>query len=158
MAVDNFLKIEGIEGESTDHKHKGCIEILSFSWGASNQSSFTSGGGGGAGKVNFGDVNFMMNCNKSSPALLKHCATGTHIKSAKLISRKAGTDQQEYYTLTLTDCIVTSYQTSASSEAPSDSFSLAFGKIEFEYKPQDEKGGLGGAIKTGWNIKENKIV
>lgn len=156
MAVDNFLKLEGIEGESTDSKHKGEIEILSFSWGASNQASFGSGGGGGAGKVNFSDVNFMMNCNKASPVLLKHCASGVHIKSAKLTSRKAGTEQQEYYSVTLTDCMVTSYQTSASSEIPNDSFSLAFAKIEFEYKPQDDKGGLGGAIKHGWSLKENK--
>ena len=158
MAVDNFLKIEGIEGESTDHKHKGCIEILSFSWGASNMATFSSGGGGGAGKVNFSDVSFMMNVNKASPVLMKHCADGTHIKSAKMISRKAGTQQQEYYTLTLTDCIVTSYQTSGATEMPTDSFSLAFAKIEFEYKPQDEKGGLGGVVKAGWNIKENKVV
>lgn len=158
MAVDNFLKLDGVEGESSDSKHKGCIEVLSFSWGASNQATFSSGGGGGAGKVNFSDLSFTMNVNKASPVLMKNCATGTHIKSAKLISRKAGTDQQEFYTITLTDCMVSSYQTGASSESPTDQVSLAFAKIEFEYKPQDEKGALGGVVKAGWNIKENKVV
>lgn len=158
MAVDFFLKLDGVEGESSDAKHKGEIEVLSFSWGASNQATFSSGGGGGAGKVNFQDLHITTNVNKSSPVLLKHCACGTHIKSAKLTARKAGTDQQEYYIVTLTDCMVSSYQTGASSETPTDQFALAFAKIEFEYKPQDEKGGLGGVVKAGWNIKENKVV
>ena len=33
MAVDYFLKIDGIDGESQDDKHKDWIEVLSFSWG-----------------------------------------------------------------------------------------------------------------------------
>ncbi len=33
MAVDYFLKIDGIAGESTDDKHKEWIDVLSFSWG-----------------------------------------------------------------------------------------------------------------------------
>lgn len=39
-AVDAFLKIDGIKGESQDSKHAGWIEVMSFSW--SNQGATTA--------------------------------------------------------------------------------------------------------------------
>ena len=33
-----------------------------------------------------------------------------------------------------------------------ESISCSYKDIEFAYKPQDEKGGLGGEVKFGWNI------
>ena len=33
MAVDMFLKIDGIKGESKDSKHKDEIDVLAWSWG-----------------------------------------------------------------------------------------------------------------------------
>src|SRR5262245_7006243 len=96
-AVDFFLKIEGIDGESTDDKHKGEIDIQSFSWGVTNTGSHGAGGGGGTGKSVFQDLHFTTHVNKSSPKLMLACATGEHLKKAVLTVRKAGKDQQEYY-------------------------------------------------------------
>jgi len=104
---DAFLKIDGIEGESADSKHKAEIDIHSFSWGASNAGTFATGGGGGAGKVNMQDFHFTMGVNKSSVKLMLACAGGDHIKSAILTCRKAGKDQQEYLTYKLNDVIIT---------------------------------------------------
>ena len=36
-AADMFLKIEGIEGESTDSAHQRWIEVESLNWGAPNR-------------------------------------------------------------------------------------------------------------------------
>src|SRR5258708_6196229 len=110
-AVDYFLKLEGVQGESADHKHKGEIDLLSWSFGASNASTFHFGGGGGAGKVQMQDMHFQMNVNKASPKLFLACATGEHIKKATLVCRKAGKDQQEYLTVNFTDVMVSSFQT-----------------------------------------------
>lgn len=33
MAIDVYLQIDGIKGESTDDKHKDWIECLSVHWG-----------------------------------------------------------------------------------------------------------------------------
>src|SRR6058998_3948725 len=74
MAYDSFLKIEGIKGESLDSKHKDEIEVLSFSWGATQPGAF--GGGGGTGKVSAQDFSFVVKIDKSSPLLFKHLATG----------------------------------------------------------------------------------
>lgn len=49
-AVDAFLKIDGIPGESTEPAHKDWIEIYSFRWGVSSlQTAAAHGSGGGAG-------------------------------------------------------------------------------------------------------------
>src|SRR5438270_6686608 len=109
MASDYLLEIDGIKGESSDNKHPGTIEIDSFSWGATNSGAMSAGGGGGAGKVSFQDLHFTTKVNKSSPLLMLACASGQHIKKAVLYVRKQGGDQQEYYTITLADVLVTSY-------------------------------------------------
>jgi type VI secretion system secreted protein Hcp len=158
-AVDYFLKLEGIEGESQDQKHKGEIDLLTWSWGETQSGTHASGGGGGAGKVSMQDFHFVMGVNKSSPKLLLACATGEHIKSALLTCRKAGKEQQEYLKIKMSDCLISSYQTGGSggdNVIPSDQISLNFAKIEYEYKEQKADGSLGGSVKAIYDLKANK--
>jgi type VI secretion system secreted protein Hcp len=156
--VDYFLKLEGIEGEATDSKHKNEIQLTSWSWGATQPGSAGRGGGGGAGKVSVQDMHFTKHADKATPKLFQHCATGHHITKAVLVARKAGKDQQEYLKVTLSDCIVSSQQVSGHSEEPQESFSLNASKIEIEYKEQKADGTLGGAVKGGWDISQNKAT
>jgi type VI secretion system secreted protein Hcp len=142
MAVDFFLKIDGIPGESHDSKHKDEIDVLSWNWGANNTGTMAGGGGGGAGKVSMHDFHFTMKMNKATPKLMLACATGEHIKKAVMIARKAGKEQQEYMKIVLSDFLVANYQTGGSSEEPIESISINFAKIEMEYKPQDATGKL----------------
>lgn len=126
--VDYFLKVDGIDGESTDSRHAGEIEIESFSWGAS-QTGTHSGGGGGAGKVNMQDFHFVMKTNKASPKLFMAVATGEHIQDAVLTLRKSGKDQQEFLKVKLSDLLVSSYQTGGSS---SDVIPTGFSVLELQ--------------------------
>lgn len=158
MAFDAFLKIDGIPGESPDAKHKDEIQLESFSWGATQTGTMAFGGGGGSGKVAMQDFHFVMKANKASPKLLLTCATGEHIKKAVLTCRKAGKDQQDYYKVTLTDVLVSSYQAGGGGDLPTDQISLNFAKVEFEYAPQNEKGALGTAVKVGYDLKLSKMV
>jgi type VI secretion system secreted protein Hcp len=159
--VDYFLKLEGVPGESADSKHKGEIDIESWSWGETQAGTHVGGGGGGAGKVSMQDFHFVMKMNKASPILFLKCAGGDHIPKAILTCRKAGGTQQEYLLITMSDLLVSSYQTGGSAHGdvvPTDQISLNFTKIEIDYKEQDSKGQLTGATKAGWNVKENKKV
>ena len=161
MAVDYFLKIDGIKGESKDSKHAGEIELDSWSWGESQQGTFASGTGGGAGKVSMQDFHFTMKNNVASPQLFFSCASGKHIKEATLFARKAGEKPQEYLQIKLTDVLVSSYNTGGAGhpgELPVDSVSLNFAKIEFAYAPQGPDGQLQAATKAGWSLKENVKV
>lgn len=102
-----------------------------------------------------------MKVNKASPKLMLACATGQHIKSGHLISRKAGGKQEEYLKVTFSDLLVSSYQTGGSGHSdivPTDQISLNFAKIEFEYKEQKADGSLGGTVKAGYDLKQNKVV
>jgi type VI secretion system secreted protein Hcp len=161
MAVDYFLKIDGIEGESHDSKHKNEIDLISWSWGASQTGTSSAGGGGGAGKVSMQDFNFQMKVNKATPKLILVCAGGDHIKKAVLTCRKAGTDQQEFLLYTFTDILVSSYVTGGAShgdEIPNEQVSLNYSKMEIEYKEQKPDGTLDGPVKSGWDLKLNKKV
>ena len=121
-AVDYFLKIADIEGESTDDAHGGEIDVLSWSWGETNSGTHAGGGGGGAGKVQMQDFHFTMKVNKATPKLFLACATGQHIPEATLTCRKAGTEQQEYLKIKFKDLLISSYQTggSAGDVVPTD--------------------------------------
>jgi type VI secretion system secreted protein Hcp len=157
-AVDYFLKIDGIPGESTDAKHKGEIDLESWSWGETNAGSHAGGGGGGAGKVSMQDFHFVMKINKASPKLFLNCANGQHIKGALLTCRKAGKEQQEYLKIKFEDLLVSSYQTggsAGSSVLPVDQISLNFSKIEISYSPQKPEGGLDSPVVHNWSVKTN---
>jgi type VI secretion system secreted protein Hcp len=158
MAVDVFLKFSGAgyEGESHDSKHKNEIDVLAWSWGVAQTGTHSFGGGGGAGKANFQDLNFTHQLDKASTKLMNACATGEHIKDATLTLRKAGKEQQEFLIVKMTDIIVTSVQPSMGGEVPTESVSLNYAKIEFDYKPQKADGSLDAAKHFGYNLKENK--
>ena len=159
--VDYFLKLDGIAGESTDSKHKDEIDVESWSWGESQAGTAGHGTGIGAGKVKPQDFNFVKKIDKSSPVLFLRCADGTHIKSAVLTARKAGGEQQEYLTITMSDCLVSSYQVGGSAHSdvvPTDQVSINFAKFEVSYKAQDAKGALGAAVKHGYDFSKNAKV
>jgi type VI secretion system secreted protein Hcp len=158
-AVDFFLKLDGIEGESHDDKHKNEIDLSSWSWGESQSGSHSAGGGGGAGKVSMQDFHFVMKMNKATPKLMLACANGEHIKHATLTCRKAGKEQQEYLKIKMSDVLVSSYQTGGHGEiVPTEQIKLNFSKIEFEYKPQKPDGTLDSPVKAGYDLKANKKV
>lgn len=157
-SVDYFLKLDGIQGESTDSKHKNEIDIESWSWGQNNDGSHAYGGGGGAGKVNMQDFSFSMRHNKASPKLFLACATGDHIKEALLTCRKAGKEQQEYLKIKFSDLLISSYNTGGSNSdvVPVDQITFNFSKIEFTYAPQKPDGKLDSPVVHHYSVKENK--
>lgn len=157
-AIDYFLKLDGISGESKDSKHKGEIELLSFSFGETNSGS-SGGGGGGAGKVQMSDFSFTARTTKASPQLFLSCAQGKHLKQAILTVRKAGGSQQEYLIIKLNDVLVSSYALGGSEGGadgdPQDVFSLNFVKLSYDYKPQKADGSLDAPVHAGWDLSKN---
>ncbi len=158
-AVNMYLKVEGIQGESQDKLHKGEIDIISYSWGEENATSPSQGGGGGAGKVSMQPFRFIMKVNKASPKIFLAVAEGKHFKSAVLTVTKTGDLKAEFLTWTLSEVIFTSYQTAADSEGnpfPTDSFSMVFSKIEISYRPQKPDGTLDYPVGAAWDLQANR--
>jgi len=158
-AVDYFLKLEGIEGESQDDKHKNEIHIESFSHGVTNAGTGGINLGSGAGRSNVQDFQFTKRTDKSSPNLFIACCSGKHIPTATITIRKAGENPVEYLVWKLTEVFVSSYQTGGhgGGDVAQESFSLNFSKIEYKYSPQNADGTLGGAITKTYDVKGNKV-
>ena len=160
MAVDMFIKIKGIDGESRDDKHKKEIDVLAWSWGLSQSGSAHMGGGAGAGKVNVQDLSFTKYTDSATHALVLACCNGEHIEEAVFVVRKAGKEPLDYIKLTLTEVIVASVSTGGSGgeDRLTENITLNFAKFKLEYTPQ-KADGTGDAAKTaGWDIAENKKV
>jgi type VI secretion system secreted protein Hcp len=157
MASDIFAKIGDIKGESIDSKHKDEIEVLAFSWGVANAANIGGGGGGGAGRATFHDLSFTHTIDKASPKLLQACATGAHLKEATITRRKAGKGQQEYLIIKMNDIIITGVSLGDSSGGTgTENVSLAFAKVDLEYKPLKADGSLEAGIHFKFDIKANK--
>ncbi len=159
--VDYFLKIDGIDGESTDNQHKGEIELNSFSWSKDSpgvkQEIQVSGGGAGAGRSSFFDVFFDARTSKASPQLMLACASGKHIPKVVLSVRKSGGSSPTFVKITLTDVLISSYHVGGQSgDVPTDQFSLNFAKIEFTVFPILSNGKLGSPVTSQWDVRENR--
>lgn len=157
MAVDAFLKFEGIDGESKDAKHPNEIEILSWSVGEAIPG--TGGGGGGNGKVSFSDFTFSHHVDKASPVLFLHCATGKHIPTGLITVRKAGEKPIEYAKYGFTDVIITKVDgggQASGDELPTEQVSFNYSKFRVEYTPQKPDGSLDTSIWAEYDLKTNK--
>lgn len=159
MAVDMFLKLDGIEGESKDKQgHKNEIHIESFSWGLNQTGTFGAGGGGGAGKVQVQDISIQKFTDKASPTLMLYCANGKHVPNGLITVRKAGEKPLDYLKIKLTDILISSVQSSGNngSDILSENLTLNMGKIEVQYQEQSATGGPEGGPKIfGWDVKGN---
>jgi type VI secretion system secreted protein Hcp len=159
MAVDMFIKIDDVKGESQDNKHKEEIDVLAWSWGLSQSGTFHGGGGGGSGKVNVQDLSFTKWIDKSSPNLMLYCSNGSQYKEAKLTIRKAGGKEPlEYLIFTFKDVIVSSLSTGGSGgeDRLTENVSLNFREVRVDYQAQKPDGTKdGGPVKYGWNVAEN---
>src|ERR1017187_404415 len=160
MATDMYLKITGIKGESTDSTHKDDIDVLSWSWNATNSGSFHQGPGGGAGKASISDMNVVKNVDASSTELLKACMTGKHIDEAKLFIRKSGEKPLEYMVITLTKVLVTGVANGGEQKADrlTETIGLNFAQMKVDYDTQSDKGGKGSHFSMGYDVSKNAVV
>lgn len=158
MSVDMFLKIEGISGESQDAKHKKEIDVLAWSWGASQSGTTHIGGGSGAGKANFQDISVTKWVDSASHKLLGSVAKGTHIKEATLTVRKAGEKPLEYIKLIMKNCLISSVSTGGSGgeDRLTENISINFGEFEFDYTPQKPDGSGDSVLPFKFSIAANE--
>jgi len=158
MAVDMFLKIEGVKGESEDHKYKDTIQVLAWSWGQSQSGTMHIGKGGGSGKVNMQDLSLTKYVDKASPVLFQKVCSGKHFTKAELFVRKAGDKPVEYVIIEMKDVLISSVSTGGSGgeDMLTENISLNFAKVKFKYTPQDAAGAAIAANPVGWDIRGNE--
>ncbi|MCP4408408.1 MAG: type VI secretion system tube protein Hcp [Gammaproteobacteria bacterium] len=157
MAIDQFIKIGDLEGESKDSSHAGEVEVLAWSWGMSQSGTMHSGTGGGAGKVSVQDMSITKYVDKSSPNLYKACCNGKQFEEATLTVRKAGEQPLEYVIIKMSPVIITNISTGGSSgdDLITENVTLNFAQVGISYTPQKSDGSGDAAVEACWNIAEN---
>ena len=157
MAVDYFWKLDGIKGESVDSNHKDWIQLMSFSWGATQVTTVAGTGGSGAGKADLSDFSIMKHLDKASTPLLKALVSGSHIKTGNLEAVKAGAGGKPFLKADFKELFVTSIQHSATDEIPRESVSFSYNEIKVEYSQQNDQGIVTTTGAVTYNVKENKV-
>lgn len=157
MSINTYIKFAGIDGESTSQDHKGEIDVLSWNWNVSVPTG-AGGGGSGAGKATPHDFTFIHVYDKASPLLAKSAASLKRCPTAVLTARKAGEGQKDFLKVTMKEVLITSVSPSGADPGLSEVVSLSYSDIEFAYKPQDSKGGLGGEVRFDWNVKTGQVT
>jgi type VI secretion system secreted protein Hcp len=164
MPFDAFIKIDGVDGESSDAKHKGEIEVLSYHWGVSQAITGTvsSTGTFSGQRADMTALSIVKQLDKSSPKLAQACAAGEHMKSAVLTISRAGGDKQPYMKYKLSDVLIENLSTGGASQGeggvPTEEVGLRYAKIELEYTVVGTDGKAAGNVTGGWGLKENKKV
>lgn len=160
MAVNAYLKIEGIEGPSTSRL--GHIDVLSFSFGTAMHTTYGAGASGQeakAGRADFQNLTVMKVLDKTSPLIFDHCATGNILKKVTLVYDKpVGDGQQDYFRIELSDAMLTSQSLSGASENPIESLSFAFQKVEIAYAAEKDDGELDAFVPKAFDLSTLKAA
>jgi type VI secretion system secreted protein Hcp len=163
MAIDVYLQIDGIKGESQDDKHKDWIECTSVHWGIIQPRSATASTGGGhtAERVELKEISFGKMADLASPVLMQTCAVGKTIPKAKFEFMRA--DGQglpiKYFEIELENVLIGEiYPSIESGSILGEQVSLKFSKVKWKYTQQKIAGGSGGSTVGGWDLAANKVV
>ncbi|MFC5547624.1 Hcp family type VI secretion system effector [Massilia aerilata] len=163
MAIDVYLQIDGIKGESADDKHKDWIECKSVDWGVIQPKSATSSTGGGhtAERCEHKEIELLKLADLSSPVLLQTCSSGKTIPKAKFeFMRADGQGERiKYFEIELENVLIGSI-TPAVKEGDfmHEKVGLKFSKVKWKYTQQKIGGGSGGNTSGGWDLSSNKVA
>jgi type VI secretion system secreted protein Hcp len=153
-----FLRVDGVQGDSADARHRGEIELLSWSLGLTTPVAATSAGAAATvGRADFQPLRVTQRIDRAVPALVQIGASGRHVQSAVLSCRRPGREAADYLKITLQDVLVSGVRLGDSADAPPGAeITLAYGRISIEYRQQMPDGSLGPAAIGGWDVRANR--
>ena len=162
MAIDVYLQIEGIKGESTDDRHRDWIECKSVSWELRQPRSATAWTGGGhtAERCEHGEIVVAKLADLASPLLLQNCSTGRTLPKARIEFMRADGlgERVKYFEIELENVLIGGVSPSIrEGEILSEYVALKYSRIKWKYTQQKVAGGSAGNVAGGWDLSANKI-
>lgn len=163
MAIDVYLQIEGIKGESADERHKDWIECTSAVWSVTQPRSATASTGGGhtAERCDHGDVVISKLADLASPILLQTCSAGRTIPKAKFEFMRADGqgERVKYFEIELENVLIGAVVPCirGGEGILSEHVSLKYSRVKWKYSQQKISGGMGGNTAGGWDLSANKM-
>lgn len=163
MAIDVYLHIEGIKGESADDRHKDWIECKSVSWGVEQPRSATSSTGGGhtAERCEHRDIVITKLADLASPILLQTCAAGRTIPKARLEFMRADAqgERVKYFEIELDNVLIGAVSPAVNEgDILTEEVGFKFSKVRWKYTQQRVAGGIGGNTSGGWDLAANRVA
>lgn len=163
MAIDVYLQIEGIKGESADDTHKDWIECTGVRWGVTQPRSATASTGGGhtAERCEHSDITISKLADLASPILLQTCSSGKTIPKAKLeFMRADGQGQRvKYFEIELDNVLIGKITPEVKpGSIMEETVGLKFSKVKWKYAQQRVSGGIGGNTSGGWDLATNRTA
>lgn len=163
MAIDAYLQISEIKGESNDEKHKGWIEVAHVSWGVTqpNASTASTAGGLTVGTAELAEVSFSKLADLASPILFQHCAMGKTLPKAVFEFMRADGDGKPitYLKLELENVMISSvHPRSGEGGIVTEQVHFAYSKIKCAYNQQKIAGGMGGSTTGGWDASGRRLA
>ena len=163
MAIDVYLQIDGIKGESSDSGHKDWIECSSVNWGVLQPKSATASSSGGhtAERCEHTAITIDKLADLATPLLLQNCSSGKTIPKAKFeFLRADGQGERiKYFEIELINVLISSVAPSVSEgDILKETIALKYSQVKWKYVQQKISGGSGGNTSGGWDLSTNKVV
>ncbi len=163
MAIDVYLYIDGIKGESADDRHKDWIECKSVSWGVDQPKSATASTGGGhtAERCEHRDIVISKLADLASPVLLQTCAAGKTIPKAKFEFMRADAQGEriKYFEIEIENVLIGAVSPYVQEgDILTEDVGFKFSKVRWKYTQQKVSGGAGGNTSGGWDLAANRVV
>lgn len=163
MAIDVYLYIDGIKGESNDDRHKDWIECKSVSFGVEQPKSATASTGGGhtAERCEHRDIVLSKLADLSSPILLQTCSAGRTIPKARFEFMRADAqgERVKYFEIEIENVLIGAVSPAVEEgDILTEDVALKFSKVKWKYTQQKISGGAGGNTSGGWDLASNRIV
>lgn len=163
MAIDVYLQIDGIKGESLDDRHKDWIECKSVGWSVAQPKSASASTGGGhtAERCEHADIVIAKLADLSSPILLQTCSAGKTIPKAKFEFMRADGqgERVKYFEIEIENVLVGAVTPSVrEGDILTEQIGFKFSRVKWKYTQQKISGGAGGNTSGGWDLSANKVV
>ena len=136
-AIDIFLELEGIKGESVDKQHPGAIDVVAWSWGLNGPT-----GSDKKSPACSQPLSVDKSVDVASPKLVDGAARNIVYPTAKLFVRKGGEAPFEFLVLNLNNVTVKWLFNggSESGDVPNERLTLAYTSATFTYRLQKPDG------------------
>lgn len=154
-----YVQIEGIEGESQHKNHRGWIEAEAFSQGVTMTGSTHTGGGGGAGRVNFQPITLIKRLDIASPQIWLKLLQGRAVNKVTIEFFQDANDQYPFFKIELKNALFVSVQQGETTDAGEylEEVQIEFAEIEMTVVQPREDGGQGAEASAGWNLPQNTV-